>query len=100
MLLSFALIEAYAFLSTRLRIRGERAVVVKPRWAKETRLDPAARLVDSSESIRRALAPPVAFAATSNWLAQCVYVVLIECIILAGYKVTPFLSYKTELIPS
>ena len=79
-LFTFTLFGAYAFQSDGLRPRGERVFVATPRWAKDTQLDPAARLVDSSESIRRALAPSVAFASTSNWLAQCVYVVLDACL--------------------
>jgi len=35
--------------------------------------DPAANLVDNSPLIRQALAFPVAFASSTNWLAQCIY---------------------------
>jgi hypothetical protein len=36
--------------------------------------DWAVRLVESSPQVRRALAFPVAFASSTNWLAQCIYV--------------------------
>lgn len=42
--------------------------------ATTARLDPAARLVDGNQLVRRALAFPVGFASASNWLASCIYV--------------------------